>query len=84
MEKLVVQCRSCGKELEGHSGKTYSCGCSNMMTITGNSVSAVNMADVILVNQNQKPTKHSLSDQDMAWQEARSKRKIRKLDFEVR
>ena len=84
MEKLVVQCRSCGKELEGHSGKTYSCGCSNMMTITGNSVSAVNMADIILVSQNNKSTKHTLSDQDRAWQEARSKRKIRKLDFEVR
>ena len=26
MEKIKVRCRTCGKELEANSGKTYSCG----------------------------------------------------------
>ena len=50
MEKLRVQCRVCGKELQGNSGKTYSCGCPNMMTVRGDTVSAVDMSDVIMLN----------------------------------
>ena len=85
MEKLRVQCRACGKELQGNSGKTYSCGCPNMMTVRGDTVSAVNMSDVIMLTSNsQKVTNEGLTQQDLDWQEARRKRKVRKLDFEVR
>tara|TARA_R100001510_G_C7487032_1_gene96490 strand:+ start:136 stop:390 length:255 start_codon:yes stop_codon:yes gene_type:complete len=84
MEKLKVRCRACGKELEANSGKTYSCGCPNMMTIRGSNVSAVNMDDIILVNSHKKTVKEGLTDQDMQWQEDRRKRKVRRLDFEVR
>ena len=85
MEKLRVQCRVCGKELQGNSGKTYSCGCSNMMTVRGDTVSAVDMSDVIMLNSHtQKVKKDGLTQQDLDWQEARRKRKVRKLDFEVR
>ena len=85
MDKLRVRCRSCGKELEGHSGKTYSCGCSNMTTITGNKVSANDMSEVVMLNSNTPKRKNEgLTQQDIEWQEARRKRKVRKLDFEVR
>ena len=85
MENLRVQCRVCGKELEGNSGKTYSCGCPNMMTVRGNTVSAVNMSDVIMLNSNKpKRTHEGLTQQDIEWQEQRRKRKVRKLDFEIR
>ena len=85
MDKLRVQCRVCGKELQGNSGKTYSCGCSNMMTVRGNTVSAVDMSDVIMLNSNKPKRKNvGLTQQDIEWQEARRKRKVRKLDFEVR
>jgi len=84
MEKLRVQCRVCGKELQGNSGKTYSCGCSNMMTVRGDTVSAVNMSDVIMLSSAKKRENVGLSKQDLDWQEARRKRKVRKLDFEVR
>ena len=85
MEKLRVQCRMCGKELQGNSGKTYSCGCSNMMTVRGDTVSAVDMSEVImLTSYTQEPKKQGLTQQDLDWQEARRKRKVRKLDFEVR
>ena len=84
MEKIKVRCRACGKELESNSGKTYSCGCPNMMTIRGSNVSAVNMDDIILINSHKKTVKEGLTDQDMQWQEDRRKRKVRRLDFEVR
>ena len=85
MEKLRVQCRVCGKELQGNSGKTHSCGCSNMMTVRGDTVSAVNMSDVIMLNSNKpKRVNEGLTQQDIEWQEQRRKRKVRKMDFEVR
>ena len=85
MEKLRVQCRVCGKELQGNSGKTHSCGCPNMMTVRGDTVSAVDMSEVImLTSYTQEPKKQGLTQQDLDWQEARRKRKVRKLDFEVR
>ena len=84
MEKIKVRCRACGKELESNSGKTYSCGCPNMMTIRGSNVSAVNMDDIIFINLHKKTVKEGLTDQDMQWQENRRKRKVRRLDFEVR
>ena len=85
MEKLRVQCRVCGKELQGNSGKTYSCGCSNMMTVRGDTVSAVDMSDVIMLNSHAPKIKNDeLTQQDLDWQEARRKRKVRRLDFEVR
>ena len=85
MEKLRVQCRLCGKELQLNSGKTYSCGCPNMMTVRGDTVSAVNMSDVIMLNSNKPKRKNEgFKQQDIEWQEARRKRKVRRLDFEVR
>ena len=85
MTNLKVQCRVCGKELQGNSGKTHSCGCPNMMTVRGDVVSAVDMSDVImLTSYTQEPKKQGLTQQDLDWQEARRKRKVRKLDFEVR
>ena len=84
METLKVRCRACGKELEANSGKTYSCGCPNMMTITGSNVSAVDMDKVLFINPHKKTVKEGLTDKDMQWQEDRRKRKVRRLDFEVR
>ena len=85
MENLRVQCRLCGKELQGNSGKTHSCGCPNMMTVRGDVVSAVDMSEVIMLNSySPKRKKEGLTQQDLDWQEARRKRKVRKLDFEVR
>ena len=85
MEKLRVQCRVCGKELHGNSGKTYSCGCSNMMTVRGDTVSAVDMSQVIMLNFiSKKPKNEGLTQQDIEWQEQRRKRKVRKMDFDIK
>ena len=85
MDNLKIKCRSCGKELEGHSGRSYSCGCPNMTTIKGDSVTARDLSKVIMLNSNTSVRKkEGLTEQDLMWQEQRRKRKVRKLDFEVR
>jgi len=85
MYNIRIRCRSCGKELEGYQNKTVSCGCPNMATIRGDKVSAVDLSEVIMVNSNQPEDKKKfLSQEDILWQEERRKRKVRKLDFEVR
>ena len=84
MDSLKIKCRSCGKELEGHSARSYSCGCPNMTTIKGDSVTARDLSKVIMLNSKAVRKKEGLTEQDLMWQEQRRKRKVRKLDFEVR
>ena len=83
---LIVQCKDCRKELTSHGGTSQSCGCPNMMTVKGDSVTAVDLTRVVMVSSYHK-SKHNqgvLSDSDLMFQEERRKRKVRKLDFEVR
>lgn len=85
MENLRIRCRFCNKELEGHPVKTVSCGCSNMTTIRGDKISALDLSMVIMLNSMNANSKSGvLTNEDIMWQEARRKRKVRKLDFEVR
>ena len=85
MENIKIRCRSCGNELEGHPSKTVSCGCSNMATIRGDKISAVDLSNVVMVNSYQpKNKKGVLSQEDILWQEQRKQRKVRKMNFETR
>jgi hypothetical protein len=85
MENLRIRCRSCGKELEGHPSKTVTCGCPNMATIRGGVISSVDLSKIIMLNSLEYNKKRNvLTQEDIAWQEARRQRKVRKLDFEVR
>ena len=84
MESIRVRCRSCGKEVESRSGKTISCGCSNMVTISGDVISAVDMAKVVMLNSKKTKKTSLFSREEMEWQEDRRRRKVRRLDFEVR
>ena len=54
------------------------------MTVTGDKVSAVDLSRVIMINSNKEKKQNVLSQQDLAYQEARRKRKVRRLDFDVR
>ena len=82
---LVVQCKECRKELTSSSGQSKSCGCPNMMTVKGDSVTAVDLTRVVMVRTNKENLQsNALSPQDLAYQEERRKRKVRKLDFEIR
>ena len=82
---IVVRCKDCNKELVSHPSKTQCCGCSNMMTVKGDGVSAIDLSRVVMVDSTKKEQKKNvLSTSDLAYQEARRQRKVRKLDFEVR
>ena len=81
---ITVRCKECNKELRSNN-KTQSCGCPNMMTVTEDKVTAVDMGKVVMVKSvmRHKP-KQVLSTSDLADQEQRRKRKVRKLDFDVK
>ena len=82
---ITVRCKECNREINSHPSKTQCCGCSNMMTVKGDKISAIDLSNVVMVNSTLKEQKSNvLSSQDIAWQEARRQRKVRKLDFEVR
>ena len=84
MEPIKVRCKSCGKEIKAVAGKSVCCGCENMTTIKGDVISAVDLGQVIMLTPYSVNEKSGLSTEQIEWQEERSKRKIRKLDFEVR
>jgi ribosomal protein L37E len=85
MENIKIRCRSCGKEIEGHHSKTVTCGCPNMATIRGDKISATDLSQVVMLNSyNTKVKNNILTNEDIAWQEARRQRKVKKLDFEIR
>ena len=81
---LVVRCKDCNREITSNT-KTQVCGCPNMMTVRNDSVTAVDLGRVYMLNSSTKNSNNNvLSPQDLNFQEERRKRKVRKLDFEVR
>jgi hypothetical protein len=80
---IIVRCKQCNTEVKSNS-QTKTCGCPNMLTVTGDTFSAVDLTSVIVVRSNQDKQKDGLTSQDLAWQEQRRKRKVRKLDFDIR
>ena len=56
-----------------------------MATIRGDKISAVDLSNVIMLNSYSNKIRSSvLSNEDLAFQEARRQRKVRRLDFEIR
>ena len=82
---LRVRCKVCNTELESHPTKSVCCGCDNMTLVKGDTITAVDLNQVVMLNSF-KENKNSgvLSASDLAYQESRRARKVRKLDFEVR
>ena len=85
MENLRIRCKLCNREIEGHPTKTVACGCSNMATIRGDKISALDLSRVVMLNSiNIKKKSGVLTNEDLAFQEARRQRKVKRLDFEIR
>ena len=77
---IKVRCLDCNREVT--DGK--SCGCPNMVTVKGDTVTAVDLTRTIMVSSNNDNTKIGMTSEDLKWQEQRRKRKVRKMDFEIR
>ena len=79
---ITVRCKECNKELSS-TGKVQFCGCPNQMAVVDNKVGANDLDKVVMVSY-KKEQGNVLSSSDLAYQEERRKRKVRKLNFEVR
>ena len=78
---IIVRCKDCGTEVTSQS---RSCGCPNMVTVKGDTLTAVDLTRTIMVSSSNDNTKEGLTSEDLKWQEQRRKRRVRKLDFEIR
>ena len=54
------------------------------MTVKDDKVSAVDLSQIVMVKSVQQKKTSKLSAEDLAYQEARRQRKVRRLDFEER
>jgi hypothetical protein len=57
------------------------------MTVKGDSVTAVDLNRIVMISSGvskKKKKEGVLSDSDLMFQEERRKRKVRKLDFEIK
>ncbi len=81
---ITVRCKECRKELTSTS-KVQFCGCPNQMSLVDDKVSAKDLDKVVMVSNNlNKKTDSYFSREDLAYQEERRKRKVKRLDFEVK
>jgi|TARA_Y200000002_G_C22154610_1_gene444378 hypothetical protein len=82
---INIKCLNCGVELSSHNTKLTCCGCSNMTSLHGETISANDLALVIVLDSDVDKRKKSLfSRKDLEYQEARRQRRVRKLYFEER
>ena len=51
---IVVRCRQCNKEISSLENQTRSCGCPNMMTVTGDILTASDLSKTIVVSRTQE------------------------------
>jgi len=81
---LTARCKLCNTELASTS-KVQFCGCPNQMEVVDNKVGAVDLDKIVMVNKNQEAKIDShFSREELIYQEERRRRKVKKLDFEVR
>ena len=80
---IIVRCKQCGTELTS-SSKVQFCGCPNQMRVVDDKVGAIDLYEVVMVKSVQQKKTNKLSAEDLAYQEARRQRKVRRLDFEER
>jgi competence protein ComGC len=81
---LSIRCKMCNTELTSTS-KIQCCGCPNMMKIIDDTISALDLDQVVLINSENKIKEQGhLRSDDLQFQENRRKRKVRKLNFEIR
>jgi hypothetical protein len=81
---ITVRCKECGAELTS-SSKTQFCGCPNKMGVRDNKVTAVDLSKVVMVTNNvENKIDSHFSREELLYQEERRRRKVKRLDFEVR
>ena len=72
---MRVICNACGIVIAVPSVKFVCCGCDNLLTVENDKISAVDMELIDFIEESKPKTKSRTS---------RRRRKVRKLDFEIR
>ena len=72
---MKVICNACGVVIAVPSVKFVCCGCDNLLTVENDKISAVDMELIDFIEESKPITKSRTT---------RRRRRVRKLDFEVR
>ena len=81
---ITVRCKDCGTELTSTS-KIQFCRCPNQMSVVDNKVGSIDLDKVVMVTNNvERKIDSHFSSGELLYQEERRRRKVRKLDFDVR
>ena len=81
---ITVRCKECKTELTS-SSKLQFCGCPNQMSLLENKVGAKDLEKVVMItNDVERRIDSHFSREELLYQEERRRRKVRRLDFEVR
>ena len=81
---ITVRCKECGTELIS-SSKIQLCGCPNQMSVVDNKVAANDLDKAVMVSNNiENKINSHFSRSELLYQEERRRRKVKRLDFEVR
>ena len=81
---ITIRCKECRKELTSTT-KIQFCGCPNQMSIVDNKIGAKDLDKVVMVSNNvERKIDSHFSSQELTYQEERRRRKVRRLNFEVK
>ena len=81
---ITVRCKECKTELTS-SSKLQFCGCPNQMSLIENRVGAKDLDKVVMITNNvERKIDSHFSREELLYQEERRRRKVKRLDFEVR
>ena len=81
---ITIRCKECKTELIS-SSKIQFCGCPNQMSIVDNKIGAKDLDKVVMVSNNvENQIDSHFSRSELLYQEERRRRKVKRLDFEVR
>ncbi len=83
---ITIRCKKCGKEVTSYTIETKCCGCPNMATISGTTITGTDLSEIEVVSQDKIASSDNgvLSTEDKQFQESRRQRKIRRINFETR
>ena len=81
---ITIRCKECKTELTS-SSKIQFCGCPNQMRVVDDKVAANDLDKVVMVSNNlERKIDSHFSREELAYQESRRRRKVRRLDFDER
>jgi hypothetical protein len=81
---ITIRCKECKTELTSTS-KVQFCGCPNQMSLIDNKIGANDLDKVVMVSDNiERKIDSHFSRTELLYQEERRRRKVKRLNFDIR